>query len=101
MVGIYNLVIKDGNGCIVNVDFEVYFKLNLFVLLIKELDCIINLEVVIILIIIGGNMILVVNYIYEVLFNSGGFVLVFNLYLVVVVGNYVFRVIDVNNVIVC
>ncbi|WP_208796468.1 T9SS type B sorting domain-containing protein [Flavobacterium fluviatile] len=99
--GTYNLVIKDGNGCTANVDFEVYPKLNLSASLTKELDCSTNPEAVINLTATGGNTIPASNYTYEVSFNGGGFVAATNPYDATTAGNYVFRVTDGNNTTLC
>ena len=100
--GTYNLVIKDGNGCTANVDYEVYPKLNMSALLTKELDCTASPEAQITLAATGGNTTPSANYTYEVSFNGGGFVSVAtNPYLASASGNYIFRVTDANNATVC
>ncbi|MCI9847026.1 SprB repeat-containing protein, partial [Flavobacterium pectinovorum] len=99
--GTYNLVIKDGNGCTANVDYEVYPKLNLSASLTKELDCTSDPEAEITLTTTGGNTTPAANYSYEVSFNSGAFGPASNPYLAATTGNYVFRVTDLNNTVVC
>ncbi|PXY44886.1 SprB repeat-containing protein, partial [Flavobacterium hydrophilum] len=99
--GTYNLVIKDGNGCTANVDYEVYPKLNLSASLTKELDCTTSPAATITLNTTGGNTIPASNYTYEVNFNNGGFVSATNPYSATTAGNYVFRVTDANNATVC
>ncbi|PXY38663.1 chromophore lyase, partial [Flavobacterium cheongpyeongense] len=99
--GTYNLVIKDGNGCTANVDFEVYPRLNLSASLTKELDCTVSPEAIITLAATGGNTTPAANYTYEVNFNGVGFVSASNPYTAAAAGNYVFRVTDANNATVC
>ncbi len=99
--GTYNLVIKDGNGCTADVDFEVYPKLNLSASLTKELDCTTNPEAVITLTATGGNTTPAANYTYEVSYNSAPFVTASNPYYAASAGNYVFRVTDANNATLC
>jgi gliding motility-associated-like protein len=99
--GLYNLVIKDGNGCTANVNYEVYPKLNLAASLTKELDCTATPAATITLATLGGDTTPTTNYAYEVSFNSGPFVATTNPYTATSAGNYVFRVTDVNNPALC
>ena len=99
--GLYNLVIKDGNGCTANVNYEVYPKLNLAASLTKELDCTATPAATITLTTSGGDTTPTANYTYEVSFNSGAFIAASNPYSATTAGNYVFRVTDANNPTLC
>lgn len=99
--GTYNLVIKDGNGCIANANYEVYPKLNITATLTKELDCTSSPAATISLNTIGGDTTPTPNYTYEVSFNGGTFVIASNPYAATTAGDYVFRVTDANNPTVC
>lgn len=99
--GTYNLVIKDGNGCTANVDYEVYSKLNLGATLTKELDCTVSPAATITLTTTGGNIAPAANYTYEVSFNSGAFAAASNPYTATTAGTYDFRVTDANNPTLC
>ncbi|MBC7847533.1 MAG: T9SS type B sorting domain-containing protein [Flavobacterium sp.] len=100
--GIYNLVIKDGNDCTEEVDYEVYPKLNLSAALTKELDCTTttpNADIT--LTTTGGDTTPSANYTYEVSFNGGVFAATSNPYSAATAGTYDFRVTDVNNPTLC
>ncbi|HRA71218.1 MAG TPA: T9SS type B sorting domain-containing protein [Flavobacterium sp.] len=99
--GLYNLVIKDGNGCTANVDYEVYPKLDLSASLTKELDCTATPAATITLTASGGDTTPAPNYTYEVSFNSGAFAAASNPFTATTAGNYVFRVTDANNSTLC
>ena len=99
--GTYNLVIKDGNGCEADVDFDVYPKLELSAAVTKVLDCTATPEAIITLTATGGNTTPAPNYTYEVNFNGGGFVPAVNPYTATTAGTYDFRVTDANNATSC
>lgn len=99
--GTYNLVIKDGNGCTANINYEVYPKLNLAASLTKELDCTAIPTATITLTTSGGDTTPTANYTYEVSFNSGSFAAASNPYTATAAGTYDFRVTDANNPTLC
>lgn len=99
--GTYNLVIKDGNGCSANVDYEVFPKLNLAADLTKALDCSTSPAATITLTTTGGNTSPASNYTYEVSFNGGPFAAASNPFTATTAGNYVFKVTDANNPTLC
>ncbi|MFV5687328.1 T9SS type B sorting domain-containing protein [Flavobacterium sp. ZT3R25] len=101
--GTYNLVIKDGNGCTANVNYEVYPKLNLAATLAKELDCTATPNAEVTLTTTGGNTTPSANYTYEVSTNGGGTwtAMATNVYSAAIAGTYDFRVTDANNPTLC
>ncbi|WP_456315732.1 hypothetical protein, partial [Pseudomonas shirazensis] len=90
--GIYNLVIKDGNGCTASTTYEVKPQLQLSVALTKELDCTATPNATITLTATGGYN---TAYTYEYSVNGGGYTtMASNVLSTSVLGNYVFRVND-------
>ena len=90
--GVYNLVIKDGNGCTATSTYEVKPQLLLNAALTKELDCTPTPNATITLTATGGYNSL---YTYEYSVNGGGFTtMLSNTLSTSVLGNYVFRVTD-------
>jgi gliding motility-associated-like protein len=93
--GLYNLVIKDGNGCTDNVDFEVKPQLQLTAEVTKELDCTGSSDAVITLTATGGFD---SAYTYEYSTNGGTTFtpMTSNVLTTGVSGDYIFKVIDAN-----
>jgi gliding motility-associated-like protein len=90
--GVYNLVIKDGNGCTATSTYEVKPQLLLNAALTKELDCTPTPNATITLTATGGYN---TAYTYEYSVNGGGFTTMpSNTLSTSVLGNYVFRVTD-------
>ena len=100
--GTYNLIIKDGNGCIDDVDYIVYPQLQLTPTLTKVLDCTGTPNAIITLNTIGGNPLPTPgNYTYAVSYNGASFAVASNPYSAAAPGSYEFRVTDANNATVC
>lgn len=86
--GLYNLSIKDGNGCIATTTYEVKPQLFLNALLTQDLTCLVNANIS--LTPNGG----IGGYTYEVSFNAGAFAAAVTPFVALVDGTYQFRVTD-------
>jgi gliding motility-associated-like protein len=98
--GTYNLVIKDGNDCTADFDYEVYPQLQLNAAVTKPLDCTTSPNAEITLTASGGNTTPTANYTYEV-DNGSGFIATTNPSPATGAGTYIFRVTDANNPTAC
>ncbi|MTD72570.1 SprB repeat-containing protein, partial [Flavobacterium sp. LC2016-13] len=98
--GIYNLVIKDGNGCTATVAYEVKPQLFLTAQLTKELDCTATPNAQITLTATGGYN---TAYTYEYSTDGGGTYVTMpsNVLSTSVLGNYIFRVSDAKLPVAC
>ncbi|MFH7016147.1 T9SS type B sorting domain-containing protein [Flavobacterium sp. FlaQc-47] len=98
--GIYNLVIKDGNGCTATVPYEVKPQLFLTAKLTRELDCTPTPNAQITLTATGGYNTL---YTYEYSTDGGGTYTTMptNVLSTSVLGDYIFRVSDAKLPIAC
>ncbi|WP_316634817.1 T9SS type B sorting domain-containing protein [uncultured Flavobacterium sp.] len=97
--GIYNLNIKDGNGCIATIPYEVKPQLQINAQITKELDCTVTPNATITLTASGGYN---TAYTYEYSLNGGSFItMASNVYSTSAIGNYIFKVKDAKLPVAC